>query len=121
MRAQLLFPMLTTILGAKGTTFGYNLGQSLVWLAHPRLNVFLETVFYPNEDVVAPRTTQWSSTLLLNPGIRWAYHLKNGLQIVPGFCAPIRIGPSSGERGIFVYLSLEHPYRRLFKGNQDKK
>lgn len=99
--------------GARAATFGYNLGQSLVWLAHPRFNFLLETVFYRNEDVIAPRTTQWSSTLLLNPGIRWAYNLKSGLQIVPGFSLPIGIGPSSGERGIFVYLSLEHPYRKL--------
>jgi len=106
--------------GARAATFGYNLGQSLVWLAHPRFNFLLETVFYRNEEVIAPRTTRWSSTLLLNPGFRWAYNLKNGLQIVPGFSVPIGIGPSSGERGIFVYLSLEHPYRRLFKGNQSK-
>jgi hypothetical protein len=104
--------------GARAATFGYDLGQSFVWLAHPRFNFLLETVFYGNEDVIAPRTTQWSSTLLLNPGIRWAYNLKSGLQIVPGFSVPIGIGPSSGERGIFVYLSLEHPYRKLFKGNQ---
>jgi hypothetical protein len=106
--------------GARATTFGYNLGQGLVWLVHPRFNLLLETVFYRFEDVIAPRTTQWSSTLLLNPGIRWAHNLKCGLQIVPGFSVPIGIGPSSGERGIFVYLSLEHPYRKLFKGIQDE-
>jgi hypothetical protein len=105
--------------GARVTTFGYNLGQSLVWLAHPRFNFLLETVFYRNEEVIAPRMTQWSSTLLLNPGIRWAYNLKCGLQIVPGLSVPLGVGPSSGERGIFVYLSLEHPYRKLFKGNQN--
>jgi hypothetical protein len=105
--------------GASATSFGYNLGQSLVWLAHPRFNFLFETVFYRNEDVIAPRTTQWSSTLLLNPGIRWAYNFKSGLQIVPGLSVPLGVGPSSGERGIFVYLSLEHPYRKLPKGNQD--
>jgi hypothetical protein len=105
--------------GARATTVGYNLGQSFVWLAHPRFNLLLETVFYRNEEVIAPRSTQWSSTLLLNPGIRWAYNLTCGLQIVPGLSVPIGIGPSSGERGIFVYLSLEHPYRKLSKGNQN--
>lgn len=104
--------------GARAATFGYNLGQSFVWLLHPRFNFLLETVFYRNEEVIAPRTTQWSSTLLLNPGFRWAYNLRSGFQIVPGFSVPIGIGPSSGERGIFVYLSLEHPYRKAFKGNQ---
>lgn len=106
--------------GARAATFGYNLGQSFVWLMHPRFNFLLETVFYRSEEVIAPSTTQWNSTLLLNPGFRWAYNFKNGLQIVPGFSVPIGIGPSSGERGIFVYLSLEHPYRRIFKSNQSK-
>lgn len=97
--------------GARAATFGYNLGQSFVWLLHPRFNFLLETVFYRNEEVIAPRTTQWSSTLLLNPGIRWAYNFKNGLQIVPGIAVPLGAGPSSGEKGVFLYLSLEHPYR----------
>jgi len=101
--------------GARATTFGYNLGQSFVWLVHSRFNFLFETVFYRNEDVIAPRTTQWSSTLLLNPGIRWAYNFKNGLQIVPGVAVPFGAGPSSGERGVFLYLSLEHPYRKLPK------
>jgi len=106
--------------GARAATFGYNLGQSFVWLMHTRFNFLLETVFYRNEEVIAPRTTQWGSTLLLNPGFRWAYNFRNGLQIVPGFSVPIGMGPSSGERGIFVYLSLEHPFRKLSKENQDK-
>ncbi len=101
--------------GARATTFGYNLGQSFVWLVHPRFNFLFETVFYRNENVIAPRTTQWSSTLLLNPGIRWAYNCKNGLQIVPGVAVPFGAGPSSGEKGVFLYLSLEHPYRKLPK------
>jgi Putative MetA-pathway of phenol degradation len=102
--------------GARAATFGYNLGQSFVWLVHPRFNFFLETVFYRYEDVIAPRRTQWSGTLLLNPGIRWAYNFKNGIQIVPGVAVPFGAGPSSGEKGVFLYLSLEHPYRKLPKG-----
>jgi hypothetical protein len=99
--------------GETGTTFGYNFGQSLVWLAYPRFNVLLETVFNRSQQVTAPKTTQWTSDLLLNPGIRWAYNFKNGLQIVPGVAVPIGVGPSSGEKGVFIYLSLEHPYRKL--------
>jgi hypothetical protein len=101
--------------GATASTFGYNLGQSFVWLLRPRFNVLFETVFYRYEGVVGPRTTQWNSTLLLNPGIRWAYNFKNGLQIVPGVAVPFGAGPSSGEKGVFLYLSLEHPYRKLPK------
>jgi hypothetical protein len=101
--------------GETATTFGYNLGQSFVWLAHPRFNVLLETVFNRNQRVTAPKTTQWTSGLFLSPGIRWAYNFKNGLQIVPGIAAPFGVGPSSGERSVFLYLSFEHPYRKLPK------
>jgi hypothetical protein len=34
------------------------------------------------------------------------------MQIVPGIAVPLGIGPSDGERSIFLYLSIEHPFRR---------
>jgi hypothetical protein len=101
--------------GETGTTFGYNLGQSFVWLAHPRFNVLMETVFNRSQQVIGPRTTQWTSGLFLSPGIRWAYNFKNGLQIVPGIAAPFGLGSSSGEKSVFIYLSFEHPYRKMQK------
>ena len=110
-----IIPNARNTAGETGTTFGYNFGQSVVWLAHPRFNVLLETVFNRSQEVTAPKTTQWTSDLLLSPGIRWAYNFKNGLQIVPGVAVPFGVGPSSGEKGVFIYLSLEHPYRKLAK------
>jgi hypothetical protein len=101
--------------GETGTTFGYNFGQSFVWLAHPRFNVLLEIVFNRSQQVTARKTTNWTSGLFLSPGIRWAYNFKNGLQIVPGIAAPLGVGPSAGEKGVFIYLSFEHPYRKLAK------
>ncbi len=101
--------------GETAATFGYNFGQSFVWLVQPRFNVLLETVFNRSQQVTAPETTQWMSDLFLSPGIRWAYNFKNGLQIVPGIAVPFGVGPSSGEKGVFLYLSFEHPYRKLPK------
>ena len=110
-----IIPNARNAAGETGTTFGYNFGQSVVLLAHPRFNVLLETVFNRSQQLTAPNTTQWTSDLLLSPGIRWAYNFKNGLQIVPGIAVPFGVGPSSGERGVFLYLSFEHPYRKLPK------
>ncbi|MGE5790801.1 MAG: hypothetical protein ACM33C_08005 [Syntrophaceae bacterium] len=45
----------------------------------------------------------------INPGLRFAINFQSGLQVVPGISMPIGVGPSEGERGVFVYLSLEHP------------
>jgi len=92
---------------------GYNLGQSLIYLARPRFNVMLETLFVNFQSVVGHNQTEWSRTLLLNPGVRWSYNFKNGLQIVPGVGVPVGIGPSAGEKGIFLYLSFEHPFRKI--------
>ncbi len=97
----------------KAFTAGYNLGTSFVWLAHPRFNVMLETVFDSSESVVAPDVTQRENSLLLSPGFRWAHNFKNGLQIVPGLAVPIGVGPSRGEKGIIFYLSFEHAFKKL--------
>ena len=97
----------------RATTVGYNLGQSFIWRAHSRFNVMLETVFGSFQQVVAPNRTEWSRSLLLSPGVRWAYNFKNGLQIVPGIAVPLGVGPSAGEKGVLLYLSFEHPFRKL--------
>lgn len=99
--------------GDRASATGYNLGQSFIWLANSRFNVMLETVFASSQFVVAPDKTEWSRSLFLNPAVRWAYNFENGLQIVPGIGVPIGIGPSSGEKGVFLYLSFEHPFRKL--------
>ena len=91
----------------------YNLGQSVIWATTPRFNVMMETFFLGVQKVVGPGKTEWSNTLFLSPGIRWAYNFKNGLQIVPGIAMPIGVGPSTGEKGVFLYLSFEHPFRKL--------
>jgi hypothetical protein len=91
-------------------TTAVNLGQSIVWLARPRLNFLLETLWTSSEQVVGPRKAERSQDLYFSPGVRWAYNLSRGLQIVPGVAAPIGIGPCAGEKGVIFYLSLEHPF-----------
>jgi hypothetical protein len=104
--------------GDRASVYAYSLGNSLVWTARPRFNVLLETLFVRAENVFSPGHTGWDSQLLLNPGIRWAYNFSSGLQIVPGISVPVGAGPSSGERGIFLYLSFEHPYRNIPRKNK---
>jgi hypothetical protein len=55
--------------------------------------------------------TARNDSLYLNPGVRWA-HTFSSLQIVPGIAFPIGLGPSHGDEGLFLYLSLEHPFGR---------
>jgi hypothetical protein len=95
--------------GDRATATGYNLGQSFIWLAKPRFNVMLETIWTGSEAVIARDQKQRNHALLLSPGVRWAHNFKNGLQIVPGLAMPVGAGPSAGEKGLIVYLSFEHP------------
>ena len=94
------------------TTKDFNLGQSVVWLAKPRFNVLFETFYETIEKVVAASRTEREHEVFLNPGMRWAWNFKNGLQIVPGVAVPVGVGPSYGDTRVLFYLSFEHPYRK---------
>lgn len=105
-----LIPNQRSAEGDRAAAHNVNLGQSFVVQPSNRFNIMLETVWASNELVVAPGKTTRQQTLLVNPGVRWAYNFKNGLQIVPGISMPIGVGPTSGEKGVLLYLSFEHPF-----------
>jgi hypothetical protein len=96
--------------GNSAATRSYSLGQSVIWLAYPKLNVMLESTWTSAQDVTGPRQTARSTEFLLSPGLRGAIDFPSGLQIVPGLAFPFGIGSSRGERAVFVYLSFEHPF-----------
>jgi hypothetical protein len=85
-------------------------GQSLIWLAHQKVNLLVEAL-YTSTELAARAGTQRTESLTLNPGIRGAIDVAGGLQIVPGLSVPVGLGPSRGERSVFFYLSFEHPFR----------
>ena len=102
--------------GERAGTNAYNLGQSVVWLAHPRINLLVETAYLRGQAVAGEGQVETADALYLNPGVRWSFNFKSGLQIVPGVAFPIGLGPSRGEHGVFVYLSFEHPFRKAASG-----
>ncbi|WP_420129894.1 transporter [Longimicrobium sp.] len=83
-----------------------SLAQSVVWLAHPRANLLVEAA-WEREDVLG----QVTESLFVSPGVRAAFDVGR-VQVVPGLAVPMGVGASSGERMLFLYLSLEHAYRR---------
>jgi len=105
-------PRARGLAGERADLVAYNLGQSFIWLLRPRFNLLVELAYTRGQAVVAPGRTAADDSFFLNPGIRWAYNFPSGLQIVPGIAVPIGLGPSAGERSIFLYLSFEHPFRR---------
>ena len=89
----------------------YNLGGSLIWLARPNFNAMLETFanFDHSIDAVGGKTRD--TEVFMSPGVRWAINVGD-LQIVPGFAVPIRLNNGASARGVFFYLSFEHPFGR---------
>lgn len=102
-----IIPRARNPLGERANLKGVNLGQSTVFLAKPNFNFLVETVWNRVDNVSGPDRTEAEYSLLVNPGIRWAWNLKSGWQIVPGVSVPIGVGPSKGEYGGFLYLSFE--------------
>jgi hypothetical protein len=103
-------PRARDISGNQASTRSYMLGQSVIWLAHPKLNLMLESTWTSAQEVAGPGQTERNSEFLLSPGLRGAIDFPSGLQIVPGVAFPFGIGSSRGERAIFVYLSFEHNF-----------
>jgi hypothetical protein len=95
--------------GEKAVVRGANAGQSLVWTVRPDFNVMLEAVWTRSQTVVGPGRAERQDSFFLSPGIRWAWNFPTGLQIVPGIAVPIGVGSSRHDRGVFLYLSFEHP------------
>lgn len=88
----------------------YNYGFSLIFLLKNNFNFMFEVAGNTTtaKSVNTVRTS--TGTLFINPGLRYAFNFKSGLQIVPGAAVPIGIGPSRGNSGVFFYLSFEHPF-----------
>jgi chemotaxis signal transduction protein len=97
--------------GEEAGTTALSLGQSVVWLTRPKLNFLVETVWTRTQSVAGPGLTDKSDAFVVSPGLRFAKDFASGLQVVPGVAFPIGIGPSRGQHSVFVYLSLEHPFR----------
>ena len=93
----------------QAASYGYNATGSLIWLVNTRINGMFETAWSSSHIVSRPHGTDVANTLWLAPGVRGAINFKSGLQIVPGVAYVAGVGPSSGDHGLFLYLSFEHP------------
>ena len=107
-----LTPSARNSLGRQATTSDFNLGGSLIWLARPSLNLLLEALWLSEESVAGDGRTVRGESGLLSPGIRMAFNLPGGLQIVPGVAYTVGLGPDSSPDSVFLYLSFEHPFKR---------
>jgi hypothetical protein len=87
-------------------------GASLVLMPVPDVNFLLESVFQNDAQTIAPGGTERNTSVLLNPGVRWAHNLRNGLQIVPGVAYTIGLTRAAPPNTLVLYLSFEHSFKR---------
>lgn len=103
--------------GSAATAFDLAAGASLVWHAAPWVNLLAEAVWERADEVVAPGAVAAREEAFLAPGVRFAWNLPGGKQVVPGIAYAFGVGPSSGgDSFALVYLSFEHPFRRRLTG-----
>ena len=100
-----------TPFGARGTTRSITAAASAIWLIAPTLNLMLESAWDRTESLDDGGDRSAEDSFVLLPGIRGAINLPRDLQLVPGIGMPIGLGPSRGERDLFLYFSVEHPFR----------
>lgn len=98
--------------GARATTTTINAGASVIWLVRPLFNLMLEGVWLSEQDVVASSVTDRHTSAFLNPGFRWGFNLPGGLQIVTGLGYIVSLNDANSD-ALFLYLSFEHPFRRI--------
>jgi hypothetical protein len=97
--------------GFRNTARGVNAAASAIWLLAPTFNLMLESAWDRSESLDDTGRRVAANNFVLLPGARAAINLASGMQIVPGVGIPIGLGPSRGERDVFVYLSVEHAFR----------
>jgi hypothetical protein len=97
--------------GATADTLAWNLGQSLIYRARPKLDLLFEAVWTRTDEVVAAGRTDEGGEGFLVAGVRWAHDFENGLQIVPGVAWATGFDDADGEDTLLIYLSFEHPFR----------
>ena len=89
--------------GAREDAHEYSIGQSIVFTGSAVIQPLVEAIYSDGS---------FGEQLLIAPGVRAAFNFSSGLQIVPGLAFPLGAGSSRGEKGVFAYLSFEHPFKR---------
>ncbi len=106
-------PSARNTIGDRAGIFEWSAAQSAIVTLSSSIQPMLEIVYSRGAEVTAEDQTTTAESFVIAPGARAAFNFKSGLQVVPGFSMPLGVGPSKGERGFFLYLSFEHPFKRL--------
>jgi len=90
----------------------FNLGASAIFAVSRRFNLMLECVGYFDEEVDDIGRLGDSNSVILSPGVRYAFNFKNDAQMVVGLAAPVGLTSAAPDFGLFLYFSFEHFFAR---------
>lgn len=92
----------------------YNVGSSVIYLAHKKFNLMMEYLTNFNSEFDTAGTAVRYKEQVLNPGFRFAIDIGE-LQLVPGVSVPVSFSQGERSQGLFLYLSVEHPFSKKEK------
>lgn len=90
----------------------YNLGASTFWKPETYLHFFVEGLYVSVEefgDLGPERTEQ----MVVNPGVRYAICQFDDVEWVVGAAVPVGVNRDAADIGAFLYMSIEHVFRRV--------
>lgn len=92
---------------------GFNLGASAFWKPRTNLNLFAEILWLRNEEFDDAGFRQGIHQVFANPGFRYAICQFEEVEWVVGMSIPIGLTRDTPDIGAFVYMSVEHAFRKI--------
>lgn len=100
---------------------GYNLGASAYWKPETYLHFFVEALILWNEGIDEVGFSDRSTQVIVNPGFRWAVTQTEAVEWVLGVAVPIGLTRDTPDIGVFAYMSIEFPFRKVGGSENGKK
>lgn len=89
----------------------FNFGASAAWMLNHRLNLALEFLTNLGSEINNNRNINLFGQYILNPGVSTCIDIKS-VSLIPGISAPLTWTRDNFEPGIYVYFSIQHPFRK---------
>ena len=106
-------PLISGVASPPQDLHGYNLGASAFWKPETYLHFFVEGLYLWIEEIDDLGGRDGTAQVLLNPGVRYAVCQFDEVEWVIGASLPIGLSEDSPDIGAFVYMSVEHIFRRV--------
>lgn len=91
----------------------FNLGASAFWKPQTYLHFFVEVLWLHDEEFDDAGFRNGVHQVFVNPGVRYAVCQFEEVEWVIGLSAPIGLTRDTPDIGLFVYMSVEHTFRKI--------